>query len=237
MVWRRLGNKPLSLPMVVSLPTHICFTQPQCTKESIDQLVLVRQRFVDVVTQISFHWTVSHTCKYKLSNTELLLLCNPRTTYGFFHISLWHGRDTKNKFSALKYSTICNRCLFCHRNATTDFCQHYMKICHNVIHFFPQIYNIVGILKFSKHDSTLKIVKICYLSFKIAITSLRRCGWNHFLTHRDSEPMMKMKMLKTKDNSNAITRADACTKKTSIHFCKKVPDFRDCAHPSTAAKC
>ena len=29
MVWRRPGDKPLSEPMMVSLPTHICVTRPQ----------------------------------------------------------------------------------------------------------------------------------------------------------------------------------------------------------------
>ena len=29
MAWRRPGDKPLSEPMTVSLPTHICVTQPQ----------------------------------------------------------------------------------------------------------------------------------------------------------------------------------------------------------------
>ena len=29
MVWRRSGDKPLSEPMMVSLPTHICVTRPQ----------------------------------------------------------------------------------------------------------------------------------------------------------------------------------------------------------------
>ena len=27
--WRRLGDKPLSEPMMVRLPTHICVTRPQ----------------------------------------------------------------------------------------------------------------------------------------------------------------------------------------------------------------
>ena len=30
MAWRRSGDKPLSEPMVVRLPTHICVTRPQC---------------------------------------------------------------------------------------------------------------------------------------------------------------------------------------------------------------
>ena len=29
MAWRRPGDKPLSEPMVVRLPTHICVTRPQ----------------------------------------------------------------------------------------------------------------------------------------------------------------------------------------------------------------
>ena len=33
MAWRRPGVKPLSEPMMVSLPTHICVTRPQCVKD------------------------------------------------------------------------------------------------------------------------------------------------------------------------------------------------------------
>ena len=29
MAWRRAGDKPLSEPMMVSLPTHICVARPQ----------------------------------------------------------------------------------------------------------------------------------------------------------------------------------------------------------------
>ena len=32
MTWRRSGDKPLSEPMMVSLPTHICVTRPQWVK-------------------------------------------------------------------------------------------------------------------------------------------------------------------------------------------------------------
>ena len=34
MAWRRPGNKPLSEPMMVSLPTHICVTLPQYVKQT-----------------------------------------------------------------------------------------------------------------------------------------------------------------------------------------------------------
>ena len=33
MAWRRPGDKPLSGPMMVRLPTHICVTRPQWVKE------------------------------------------------------------------------------------------------------------------------------------------------------------------------------------------------------------
>ena len=35
MAWRRSGNKPLSEPMLFSLPTHICVTRPQWIKALI----------------------------------------------------------------------------------------------------------------------------------------------------------------------------------------------------------
>ena len=34
MAWRRPGEKPLSEPMMVSLPTHICITRPQWVNDS-----------------------------------------------------------------------------------------------------------------------------------------------------------------------------------------------------------
>ena len=34
MAWRRPGDKPLSEPMMVNLPTHICVTRPQWVKSS-----------------------------------------------------------------------------------------------------------------------------------------------------------------------------------------------------------
>ena len=37
MAWRRPGDKPLSVPMMVNLLTHICVTRPQCVNDMIDQ--------------------------------------------------------------------------------------------------------------------------------------------------------------------------------------------------------
>ena len=36
MAWRRPGDKPLSEPMMISLPTHICVTRPQWVKSEIE---------------------------------------------------------------------------------------------------------------------------------------------------------------------------------------------------------
>ena len=33
MAWRRSGDKPLSEPMMINLPTHICVTRPQWVKD------------------------------------------------------------------------------------------------------------------------------------------------------------------------------------------------------------
>ena len=38
MAWHRLGDKPLSEPMMVCLPTHICVTRPPCVKTVIPMM-------------------------------------------------------------------------------------------------------------------------------------------------------------------------------------------------------
>ena len=43
MAWRRPGDKPLSKPMMVSLPTHICVTWPQWVNRFV-QVALCRYR-------------------------------------------------------------------------------------------------------------------------------------------------------------------------------------------------
>ena len=40
MAWRRPGDKPLSEPMLVSLPTHICVARPQWVKQVACLLLL-----------------------------------------------------------------------------------------------------------------------------------------------------------------------------------------------------
>ena len=45
MAWRRPGDKPLSEPMVVRLPTHICVTRPQWVKSFDVQWWLKRYHY------------------------------------------------------------------------------------------------------------------------------------------------------------------------------------------------
>ena len=54
MAWRRAGDKPLSEPMMVSLPTHICVTRPQRVK-----VELVESAYVDLNQMIPFYITRS----------------------------------------------------------------------------------------------------------------------------------------------------------------------------------
>ena len=47
MAWRRIGDKPLSEPMMVNLLTHICVTRPQWVKTSNIRRTLVGNKIVD----------------------------------------------------------------------------------------------------------------------------------------------------------------------------------------------
>ena len=54
MAWRRSGDKPLSEPMMVRLPTHICVARPQWVKDTLDDTVL---------TYLRQWWSGSHFVK------------------------------------------------------------------------------------------------------------------------------------------------------------------------------
>ena len=64
MAWRRPSNMPLSEPMVVSLPTHICLARPQRVKQPSYYLLLKysyhKERpnvaFLRITTKLESHW-------------------------------------------------------------------------------------------------------------------------------------------------------------------------------------
>ena len=53
MAWRRPGDKPLSEPMMVRLPTHICVTRPQWVKVHDD--IMTCRRFLHHWSRWIFH--------------------------------------------------------------------------------------------------------------------------------------------------------------------------------------
>ena len=60
MAWRRPGDKPLSEPMKVRLPTHICVTRPQWVKSVILEHIL-RIKFMSTSCEITFRWMPQNT--------------------------------------------------------------------------------------------------------------------------------------------------------------------------------
>ena len=57
MAWRRPGDKPLSETMMVSLPTHICITQPQGVNTyHIFSLLYVSNNVIYPYLLISLMW-------------------------------------------------------------------------------------------------------------------------------------------------------------------------------------
>ena len=71
MAWRRSGDKPLSEPMVVSLPTHICVARPQWVKGAPGSKLLPSPMFNLIYMPywccygaVSQLWHSNHTYKH-----------------------------------------------------------------------------------------------------------------------------------------------------------------------------
>ena len=61
MAWRRPGDKPLSEPMIVRFPPHICVTRPQWV---LNRSLLIKVMILSPLT----HWRrVTHICVSKLT--------------------------------------------------------------------------------------------------------------------------------------------------------------------------
>ena len=70
MAWRQQGDKPLSEPMVVRLPTHICVTRPQWVKVTGTNMGFRLQNYL----KVDFHHITCHNtyiwCIIKPTNSE-----------------------------------------------------------------------------------------------------------------------------------------------------------------------
>ena len=69
MAWRRPGDKPLSGPMMVRLPTHICVTRPQWDSKRV---VSTQQFFIIHLSSIQCN-PVGKALSYRLRNVSLTL--------------------------------------------------------------------------------------------------------------------------------------------------------------------
>ena len=67
MAWRRSGDKPLSEPMMVSLPTHICGTRPEWVKlgEILQTTYIFTYWF-----ERAFSWVMLRLCHCKCINSK-----------------------------------------------------------------------------------------------------------------------------------------------------------------------
>ena len=59
MAWRRAGGKPLSEPMVVRLPTHICVTRPQWVNISMPNCTDFNGGLAQPPLKLKYRWVIT----------------------------------------------------------------------------------------------------------------------------------------------------------------------------------
>ena len=98
MAWRRPGDKPLSEPMVVSLPTHICVTRPQWVKACMCSFVN-GWLTIDIVSSVTLNTSLQieapHSSAWWRHQMEtfsaLLALCAGNSPVNSPHKGQWRG--------------------------------------------------------------------------------------------------------------------------------------------------
>ena len=90
MAWRRPGDKPLSEPMMVSLPTHICVTRPQ---------------WVNVTVIISYPWSYPIQTNILVKQSQLNRLKNP---YRWWHHRFQSDQLLLIQSVVLRANVICS---------------------------------------------------------------------------------------------------------------------------------
>ena len=94
MAWRRPGDKPLSEPMMVSLPTHICVTRPQwvnnlyalvpgkygCDFKSVIFQDMFRIKFMSTC-EIPLGWMQENSCVDKSTLVQVMAWCQVTNHY------------------------------------------------------------------------------------------------------------------------------------------------------------
>ena len=70
MAWRRPGDKPVSEPMVVSLPTHICVSRPQWINAPV-HFGNSQNGFKSIITPIESKPVMANSNKNRTSSQTL----------------------------------------------------------------------------------------------------------------------------------------------------------------------
>ena len=80
MAWRRPGGKPLSEPVMVRFPTHICVTQPQWVKTCVDWCRLLYQNgIIKSLSQWPSYNIWLRRSVFTVQNSVMLYLCWPKS--------------------------------------------------------------------------------------------------------------------------------------------------------------
>ena len=86
MAWRRPGDEPLSGPMMVRLPTHICVTRPQWVKHE-------KKSLFDIETLCFYIWVKfifqNFWCPTINVTRECFILFIEQSQHGALHIWSW----------------------------------------------------------------------------------------------------------------------------------------------------
>ena len=93
LVWRRPGDTPLSEPMMISLLTHICVTQPQWVKGSCQGCCAIWDIYK--ISQLSNHFEILHIARQRYCH----MMC--RIARRLNHSNGYYGRTSFRKIWVL----------------------------------------------------------------------------------------------------------------------------------------
>ena len=91
MAWHRSGDKPLSEPMVVRLPTHICVTRPQWVKQNDQHFADDTFKFIVPTKQVLYcHPNYASVGSYTMNQCSLSFWTLKETRIPTLLNHLWH---------------------------------------------------------------------------------------------------------------------------------------------------
>ena len=100
MFWRRLGDTPLSQPMMVSSLTHLCVTRPQCVSCLVgvkSQMVLCLKTNVQWFIKNHTAHSINCVCQTHTNCIYIISSCNPKSTSAFcpvYHLNHQYKDNT-----------------------------------------------------------------------------------------------------------------------------------------------